>query len=212
MLVSCHVGWIMGKGNLPRLLQLVISQNAFLCHPSVKLLLLGVQILFSPSRLHCLTVEYWNTENIWTPHVDSCTQLSGNRKCVLYPPGSLVLLGVDHGVLDGFVDQSVHVEREGFNGLHQSLTALRQKLLSIRIHTKLHLTEREWLIRSPSTPTDGTHLHLSYTGFHWLIHHGYLISEADYVLVILNSRLHMDCWSQHVSLNSDSIRNYLTGG
>ncbi len=62
---------------------------------------------------------------------------------VFNPPGSLVLLGVDHSVLNGFVDQSVHVRCEGINGRRQSLTTLRHKPLSLCIHTKLHLTERQ---------------------------------------------------------------------
>lgn len=55
------------------------------------------------------------------------------------PPGSLVLLGIDHGVLDGFVDQRVHVWYEGVDGLHQSLAALRKKLLSVCVRTELRL-------------------------------------------------------------------------
>lgn len=62
---------------------------------------------------------------------------------VFHPPGSLVLLGVDHGVLDGFVDQSINVRCEGVEGLRQSLTALGQKSLSFRVHAKLHLTETQ---------------------------------------------------------------------
>lgn len=62
---------------------------------------------------------------------------------VFHLPGSLVLLGVDHGVLDGFVDQRVHVGCEGVDGLHQRLSALRQKLLSVCVHAKLHLTFTE---------------------------------------------------------------------
>ena len=70
-------------------------------------------------------------------------QLTGNRKCVFHTPGRLVLLGVQHRVLDGLVDQRVHVGGEGSDGLRQSFTALRQKLLSLCVQTKLHLTENK---------------------------------------------------------------------
>jgi len=50
--------------------------------------------------------------------------MTGKRKCVFHPPGSLVLLGVDHGVLDGLIHQSVHVGCEGVDGRGQSLAAL----------------------------------------------------------------------------------------
>lgn len=56
-----------------------------------------------------------------------------------YPPGSLVLFGVEHGVLDGFIDQGVHVRCEGVDSRRQSLAVLGQKLLSFRVQTELHL-------------------------------------------------------------------------
>lgn len=63
--------------------------------------------------------------------------------CVFSPPCSLILFGVDHGVLDGFVDQSVHVQREGADGFRQTLPTAGQELLSLSVGTKLHLTEQK---------------------------------------------------------------------
>lgn len=97
-----------------------ISQNAFECCPS------------------CCIRVIWDQLSKWETIPCLCLLLR-----VVHQPGSLVLLRADHSVLDGFVDQSVHVGCEGINGCRQSLTALRHKLLSLCIHTKLHLTERQ---------------------------------------------------------------------
>lgn len=61
------------------------------------------------------------------------------KKSGFHPPDSLVLLSVDHCVLNGFVDQRVHVGCESVDGRRQSLAALRQKLLSLCIYAKRHL-------------------------------------------------------------------------
>lgn len=104
-----------------------------LCRPVIKL-----QTVLAELQINLLSALYCSLR------CDGLTvQLTGNRKCVFHAPGRLVLLGVQHRVLDGLVDQRVHVGGEGSDGLRQSFTALRQKLLSLCIQTKLHLTENK---------------------------------------------------------------------
>lgn len=69
----------------------------------------------------------------------SACMLGRKQEVCFHRPCSFVLLRVDHRVLDGFVDQRVHVRREGADGLRQSLTTPGQKLLSLCVQTELHL-------------------------------------------------------------------------
>lgn len=55
------------------------------------------------------------------------------------PPDSLILLSIDHCVLNGFVDQCVHVRCEGVDGFRQRFATLGEEPLSICIYAELQL-------------------------------------------------------------------------
>lgn len=109
---------------------LQLGQGGGVPRPQVQLLQVhAVRVILDPGRQRN------------PPQIRSALSETGNRKCASHPPGCLILLGVDHGVLDGFVDQSVHVRREGDQSLRQGPTALGQERLSLPVDAELHLTE-----------------------------------------------------------------------
>lgn len=103
-----------------------------IARPEVQLLQVNaVRVVLNPGHGRKVYVRHLQVTPAW--------MLDRKKEVRDDPPDSLVLFCIDHRVLDGLVDQRVHVRREGADGLSQSFATFGEKLLSLCIQTELHL-------------------------------------------------------------------------